>query len=255
MKNPFDISRMTGSAYEQKLKDAPAVLLPLASQEILGSHGPLGADMIVSNHVTPLIAQQTQCLYAPCIPYGDTLELEGWAGTVHVESRLLEAYCEAVARAFLERDKAAALVFIAYHSLNLKAVDALCRRLKLEGHTVFAVDWWRAASQCGKKLLKDQQSGTGHGAELTTSVLMALENGLIAQPLPAGEQPLDGLSRTLAYQFGGGDAFQAYGCFQEYCTTGAWGDLSGATKDKGALIIQETVDLIAETIQSFLSHT
>mgnify|MGYP000941359455 FL=1 len=255
MKNPFDISRMTGSAYEQKLKDAPAVLLPLASQEILGSHGPLGADMIVSNHVTPLIAQQTQCLYAPCIPYGDTLELEGWAGTVHVESRLLEAYCEAVARAFLERDKAAALVFIAYHSLNLKAVDALCRRLKLEGHTVFAVDWWRAASQCGKKLLKDQQSGTGHGAELTTSVLMALENGLIAQPLPAGEQPLDGLSRTLAYQFGAGHAYQAYGCFREYCTTGAWGDLSGATKDKGALIIQETVDLIAETIQSFLSHT
>ena len=125
MNYPFDISRMTGPAYAQKVRESPAVLLPLASQEILGTHGPLGADLLVSNHITPQIAEKTRCLYAPAIPYGDTLELGGWEGTVHIDSRLLEGYCEAVARAFLQRDKAEAMVFIAYHSLNLKAVDAV----------------------------------------------------------------------------------------------------------------------------------
>lgn len=255
MNYPFDISRMTGPAYAQKVRESPAVLLPLASQEILGTHGPLGADLLVSNHITPQIAEKTRCLYAPAIPYGDTLELGGWEGTVHIDSRLLEGYCEAVARAFLQRDKAEAMVFIAYHSLNLKAVDAVCRKLKHEGYVVLAVDWWRAAGQCGKKWIRDQAGGFGHGAELTTSVLMALESDTLQQPLPSGEPPMNGLSRAQKHQFNRGDAFQAYGNFSEYCKTGAWGDLAGASQEKGLLIINETVEYISSTILEFLHST
>lgn len=248
MDRAHDIRCMTGSTYSQRLKEAPGVLLPLCSQEILGTHGPLGADLLVSDHVTPLVARQTGCLFAPAIPYGDTLELAGWAGTVHIDSRLLEGYCEAVARSLLSGGQGTALVFIAYHSLNLKAVDAVCRKLKHEGHTVLAVDWWRAAGQAGKALLKDQANGFGHGAELTTSVLMAMDAGLVAQPLPDGELPKEGLTSALKHQFNRGDAFQAYGNFEEYCDSGAWGNLSGASAEKGAHIIREAVRLIAGVI-------
>lgn len=254
MSSPYDISRMTGTVYSRLVREAPGVLLPLASQEILGQHGPLGADFIVSNHVTPLIAEKTCCPFAQAIPYGDTLELDGWTGTVHVDSRILEGYYQEVARSFLIGGGAPAVVFIAYHSLNLKAVDAVCRKLNHEGHTVLAIDWWRAAGQCGHKWLKDQEHGLGHGAELTTSVLMAIEESLFEQPNPPGELPMDGLSHALKYQFTRGDAFQAYGSFKEYCTTGAWGDLSGATKETGLAVINDAVDFISGVILEALSY-
>lgn len=253
MSSPYDISRMTGPVYSRLVREAPGVLLPLASQEILGQHGPLGADYLVSNHVTPLIADKTRCLFAPAIPYGDTLELDGWTRTVHVESRILEGYCLEVARSFLIAGKAPAVVFIAYHSLNLKAVDAVCRKLKHEGHTVLAVDWWRAAGQCGRKRLRDKEHGLGHGAELTTSVLMAIEELRMERPDFSGELPADGLTHALKYQFNRGEAFQAYGSFKEYCTSGAWGDISGATKETGLAVISDAVDLISEVILEALS--
>lgn len=255
MDRTYDIRYMTGPEYSRRLSEAPGVILPLCSQEILGNHGPLGADLLVSDHVTPLIAHQTGCLFAPAIPYGDTLELAGWEGTVHIESGLLERYCDAIARSLLNSKQRTAMVFIAYHSLNLKAVDAVCRKLKRDGYTVLAVDWWRAAGQVGKDLLKDQVNGFGHGAELTTSVLMAMDKRLVARPLLKGECPKDGLQRALKYQFNRGDAFQAYGNFGEYCDTGAWGDLSGASAEKGAVIIQEAVQLIAEVITDIVGST
>ncbi|HSK68510.1 MAG TPA: creatininase family protein [Candidatus Limnocylindria bacterium] len=252
MRDALDVSRMTGPEYAARVREAPGVLLPLASQEILGDHGPLGADWLVAGRVAPRVAQRTGCLHAPAIPYGDTLELSGWVGTVHVPGAVLEGLYEAVARSFLERGGAKAVVFLAFHSLNLRAADAVCRRLACEGRRVFAVDWWRAAGQCAAGLLTDTEHGRGHGSEMAASVLMALGEIPEGTPLPAGEEPMEGLRRVTRHQFSQGP-FQAYGTFREYCRSGAWGSLQGASADKGREILDAAVELIAKGITEGLA--
>ncbi len=248
MSGKLGIEELTGPEYSRLARLAPGVILPLASVEIMGAHGPLGADLIVANAVAPLIAEKTRCLHAPAVAFGDTLELSGWEGTVHVPSEVLERYCEAVARSFLERGGVKALVFIAFHSLNLKAADQVCRRLKRDGHRVLAVDWWRAAAaRCGD-LLADRETGTGHGGEMITSVVMAAREGSVRFEARANERARQGLSRFTRYQLGRGDPYQAYGDFRDYCEGGAWGSVDGAAAEKGREIIARASDDIARFI-------
>ena len=247
------MAAMTGPEYLRCAADAKGIIVPLASLEILGAHGPLGADISVAERITPMIAEDTSCIYAPTVPYGDTLELKGWEGTVHIPSRTLEAYIEAVARSLVITKKTLPIILIAYHSLNIKAADMVCRTLTSEGQTVLLADWWRAAGQVGAHLIEDKENGFGHGGELISSVLLAI--GAIRQSdiCSSGEMPRDSLARVLKYQMSRGDAFQQYGTFKEYCDSGAWGALAGASKEKGEKIIELAVTALSNFISTALS--
>jgi len=78
------LQNLTAAEVKARAAQASAIILPLASIEILGTHGPLGVDLAVADAVAPLIAERTGCLVAPTVPYGDTLEFCGMDGTVHV---------------------------------------------------------------------------------------------------------------------------------------------------------------------------
>ena len=59
MEQTFLIEEMTAGEYRERIAEAPAVLLPLASIEVLGTHVPLGADYLVSRSVPLLVARRT----------------------------------------------------------------------------------------------------------------------------------------------------------------------------------------------------
>jgi creatinine amidohydrolase len=245
MERTLRIEEMTSEEYRERVAEAPAVLLPLGSMEVMGAHGPLGADYLVARQITPLVARRTGCLEAPAIAYGDTLELADWPGTVCVPANILEGYYYAVAKSYLTQGGAKRLVFLNFHSLNHSAAGAACRRLKHQGHQVFLIDWWKTVGQNSSGLIEDRQNGSGHGGEMITSVVMAVCPNLIRQAQARNETPHATLAYYTKYLMNSGSPFTAYGDFHDYCDGGAWGDISHATPEKGEKLIRRAVDAIA----------
>jgi creatinine amidohydrolase len=232
------IAEMTSPQFARAVAACDTLLLPLASVEQGGSHCPLGADVITAEAVALLIAEQADCLVAPTIPYGDTLELGSGPGTVDAGTAAFAAYVEAVAGSFM-RQGFRNIVFLCTHSLDLRAVDSVCRRLRMQGWGVGAIDWWKAVGEAAKG-----QTGSaapfGHGGEVITSVMLALAPETVDLDSAEDESPLPALSFVAAH--GPGSAFVAYGNFRDYCRSGAWGAVRGiATAQKGRAWIDGAV--------------
>lgn len=253
MKQTFSVAEMTAAEYRERVAAAPAVLLPLGSIEVLGAHGPLGADYLLAERVALLVAERTGCLVAPAIPYGDTLELAAWPGTVCIPPAVLEGYYYAVAHSFLTTGAAKRLVFLNFHSLNNNAVHAVGRRLKQAGHQVFLVDWWKTVGMNAGDLIVDQAHGYGHGGEMITSVVMALAADLVRTEQAQNERPNEKLTYYAKYLMNSGSPFVAYGDFHDYCTGGAWGDTSHASAEKGTALIRRAVEAISEFFEETLA--
>ncbi len=241
------LQNLTAADIRARAAKAPAIILPLASIEILGAHGPVGLDLTVAQAVAPLIARRTGCLVAPAIPYGDTAEFCGMDGTVHVPADALEAYIYAVASSLLQTCGARAVLFLNVHSLNGFAASAVCRRLTAQGYAAATADWWAAVGMRGGELLADQQNGRGHGAELITSVALALCGEQMRMERAACEKPLPGLEAVGRWN---GTPFRTYSNFRAYCQGGAWGDTTAASAEKGRELIERGVTAVA----AFLSE-
>lgn len=243
------IEEMTSAEYEKIITDAPAVLLPLGSIEVLGTHGPLGADYLISRDIAIMVGQQTGCLVAPSVAYGDTLELSDWPGTVCIPTNVLEEFYYAVAKSYLANGGAKAFIFLNFHSLNNYAANNVCRKLKYEGHKVFLIDWWKTVGQNGTDLIEDCENGFGHGGELITSVVLALKEDLVKIENATNEIPHKSYDYYKKYLMNSGSAFYAYGDFHDYCNSGAWGNISNATVEKGKELLKRAVVAIASFIK------
>jgi creatinine amidohydrolase len=239
------IAEMTRLQFARALTRCDTLLLPLASIEQGGRHCPLGTDLFAADSVAPLIADEADCLVAPTIPYGDALELGSGPGTVDVGTAVFAAYVEAVAVSFVGQGFRN-VVFLCCHSLDLRAVDGVCRRLRMQGCGVGAIDWWKAVGEAAKG---ETESTTpfGHGGEVITSALLALAPGLVDLESAVDEPPLPALSFVTTH--GPGSAFVAYGSFRDYCRSGAWGEVRGsATAAKGRAWIDRAVASAARFI-------
>jgi len=246
------IDRMTSPRFAEALARCDTLILPLGSVEQTGRHCPLGTDLYVAQTISTLLAEKADCLTTAPIPYGDTFELDFWPGTVHVDSPVLGSYLEAVARSFLKQGFTN-IVFLSCHSLNMKTVDLLCRRLHREGFRLCAIDWWKAAADAARGETKSKEP-FGHGGEVISSVMKAIAPDLVDLDSAADETSLPGLGRVAAHPLG--SAFVTYGDFREYCHTGAWGEVSDtASGEMGERWIKKAINILGDLIVEWRKNT
>lgn len=241
-----NIALLTSKHYREAVQASGKLIIPVASIEVLGDHGPLGADFLAANSVVPLIAEAANVLYAPTIPYGDTLELPQSPGSVDVGQRALQEYLYAVATSFLQDGLLDHLIFITFHSLNNRALDGVCRQLAAQGYNSYVIDWWRTVGLKAPEVLTDTTWGTGHGGEMITSVMMHLAPEAMRMEEETNQEPLAQFAYYRDHLPFGSSPFAAYGTFADYCEGGAWGDLAAATSAKGEVLVAEAVKAIVE---------
>jgi len=246
------VDRMTSPAFARALGRCDTLILPLGSVEQTGGHCPLGTDLIVAETASRIIAEKADCLVVAPLPYGDTLELDFWPGTVHVDPPVLGSYLEAVARSFL-RQGFSNIVFLCCHSLDMKAVDPLCRRLHREGSGVCAIDWWKAAGEAAKGETSSAEP-FGHGGEVISSMMLAIAPELMDMENASDERSLPGLARAAAHP--PGSAFVSYGDFRDYCVSGSWGEVSrSATAEKGSRWLEKAASSSAAFIREWRTRS
>jgi len=242
------IDRMTSATFAEAIKSCGTLIIPLGSVEETGNHCPLGTDLFVAESASLRIAEKANCLVSPPIPFGDTYELDFWPGNVHVDAPILGAYIEAVARSFV-RQGFKNIVFFCCHSLTMKCVDLLCRRLNREGVKVCAIDWWKVAVDVARGETSSAEP-FGHGGEVITSIALALEPDLVQLTKATDEPSLPALSRINAHSLG--SPFIEYADFRKYCISGAWGAVRAtASQEKGERWLLKAISAAADFIQSW----
>ncbi len=240
---------MTSAELHAAAVAGKTVIVPVASTEILGHHGPLGGDVFVADEVSRRLAVQVGGVAAPTIPVGDASDMMSWPGTLTIRPDVLAAFYEDVCRS-LAHHGFRRIVFLTAHLGNLTAVAACAKALRREGVLVAQIDWWRAAAGAAPDLLTTKKDPTGHGGEVITSVLMALRPDLVDVSLARDSEPEPALRRHLPHTVISGGPFYTYPGFQDFTASGAWGDLTHASAEKGAAILDRAIPFIAEFIVS-----
>ena len=246
-----DITLLTAEELQEELKNSNGVIIPIASMEQCGKHGSTGIDVLVANEISIKIALSCNMLLAPTVPYGDTFEMRDFLGTVNIPTETLAKFYYAVAFSYFKAG-AKNIMFMMSHSLNFRAADSACRKLYAEGYNAFIVDFWKACSQVSKDILTDKKYGTGHGAEQATSVALAINEDLIRKNKVQNELPLKSIDSKIKHLFGSPNIATAYSDFNDYATSGSWGNREDFSKEKGQLIVEKALVLIIESISDIL---
>ncbi len=179
---------MTSAELEKALEHTGTCIIPTASIEVMGGHGPLGADMLVADTAAPELAVRAECLSAPTVPYGDAMELQGWPGTMSVRREILTELYLDIARSLVDHGFRKPF-FLNIHSLNKAAIDGCCRILASKGVDAASGEWWKTAFSVAGDIVEDTVAPYGHGGEVITSVLLAIEPDCVRLERADNEKP------------------------------------------------------------------
>lgn len=240
---------MTSAELSSAVAGGAIAIVPVASTEVLGHHGPLGADVFVADEVARRLAETVGGVATPTIPVGEASDMMPWPGTLTIRSNVLADYyldvCRSLAHHGFRR-----IFFVTAHLGNLTPVAVCAKAMRLEGVLVAQVDWWRAAARAGNDLLTTERQPTGHGGELITSVLLALRPDLVDLGAARDTEPEPGLARHLPHTLISGGPFYTYPGFLDFTKSGAWGDVTHASAEKGKEILDRAVSYLAEFVTS-----
>jgi creatinine amidohydrolase len=249
----FVMAEMSSREFREALRETDTALLPVASTEVLGDQGPLGADTFVAEAVARKVAERTACLVAPTIPVGDASELRFWPGTIWIDGevlgRLYLEICNSLVSHGIRR-----ILFLNAHLGNLRSVDYCGRALRRRGVLAAQADWWRVAFACGEDLVESIESPKGHGGEILASVVLA------ASPVPVDFAAVPAEAPKKAARFHakgssvGGGPFYTYPDFRDFTASGGWGDPAKGTAEKGRIIIDRGVERIAAFVVELKSQ-
>lgn len=241
---------MTSAELRDAVSSGAIAIVPVASTEVLGHHGPLGGDVFVADDVARRLAERVGGVATPTIPVGEASDMMPWPGTLSIRPAVLADYyldvCRSLAQHGFRR-----IFFVTAHLGNVAPVATCAKAMRLEGVLVSQVDWWRAAARVAGDLMTTDKQPTGHGGELISSVLLALRPDLVDLSAARDTEPEAGLARHLPHTSISGGPFYTYPDFLDFTTSGAWGDVTHASATKGEEILERAVSLIAEFVAKF----
>jgi creatinine amidohydrolase len=120
----------------------PIVIVPMGATEAHGEHLPLWSDSIVPYRLAQKVAEKTNALVLPVIPYGFCYTLRPWPGTISLKSRTLNLVLRDITRE-LVRNGFDRILFLNGHGANATIAGHMLKELADElEFTACVVSWW-----------------------------------------------------------------------------------------------------------------
>lgn len=196
--------------------DAPLLLLPLGATEQHGPHLPLDTDTVIAAAIADAVAaRRPGAVVAPPLPYGASGEHAGFAGTLSLGNRALEA---AVVELTRSADHFDGIILVCWHGGNAEPVARAVRRLRGEGRTVAA---WQPSLA----------GGDLHAGRTETSLMLALAPHLVGERRPAEALVPAGELLPVLRERG----------VKAVSASGVLGDAAGATAGEGEALLGRLV--------------
>jgi creatinine amidohydrolase len=223
---------------EQRLKPEAVVLLPLgAAAQEHGPHLKLRTDSILAEYFTRRILEIADVVAAPALPYHYFPAFSEYPGSTSISLNIARDLTADVVRSIARHGPRRFYVLNTGYS-SAQALAETARMLAPEGILLRYTDW-RARMEATRGV--QQQPGGNHADEIETSMMLYIDPSTVNMTLaqrdysPAVATPFQ-LTRNPT---GRGT----------YSPTGAWGDPSLATRDKGRVVVETTVGAIRTEIE------
>jgi creatinine amidohydrolase len=165
------------------------VLIPIAATEQHGPHLPAGTDAITVDHVATSaaarVADRVPVVVAPTLPFGCSAHHIPLGATASLsEETMLGVLLDlggALAASGFRR-----LFYVNGHGGNHHLMHAVVQRLTLaEDVTAAAASWWQLAEdELVNRGTLERGDMPGHAGSFETSIMLALNDGLVRTPLP-----------------------------------------------------------------------
>jgi creatinine amidohydrolase len=237
-KNPLEVQHLTSTDF----KTAPfdKVILPLGSLESHGGHLPFGTDAMTAHLIAlDIAAQLPRTAVLPPLNYGVSEHYKMFPFAVSVtfdaEIAFLRDILESVHREGIRK------VFIMNgHDGNISPIEVAGRTVKVAHPDMKIVSldaWWMMIGELLPPDFFAVWNGLGHAGEGETSICLELFPELCNMSKAAGVVPR--LPKFLDVKWG----------FDELTNTGATGDPTKGTPEKGKKMRQALVDAMVKVLK------
>jgi len=246
---------MTPSEVSAAAARGAVVLIPVGTTEANGPHLPLGVDYLVAAALAERVAAAVDGLWLPPINVGVSQALDSFPGTLAVSPDTLGEQVRSllgslVAHGFRH------IVILNNHIPNQYPVEYAIRYIRRStGIVVPLIFPAQLAIALSKDIFEGREPELGHGAEPSTSLMLALYPEAVrldlVQETPIS--PFKGLEVVspleVAFLKSRVNLFLDVG---DLTDTGGWGDPRNASAERGEEIFSRMVDYVCAFCQAWI---
>lgn len=248
-----DWSKMSWLEVREAVKQDPVVLVPLGCVETQGPYTPTGMEYIMSDHLAKDVAERTNSLALPAVPYGNSDSFKPVPGTIYVRPEILTELYKDILASIL-RSGFKRVLCIVYHIPNQPSINQATHIIREEtGISVTWVNPGALAATYLKDLFADPVAARGHGAEPGISLMRYLAGAETPDGATFGEQGRESYGgfevKGAGLQFRGFPVGMPTTWDEFYPETGGYGDPTLGSAEIGQKMYEGIVDHLTEMVK------
>ncbi len=231
-----DLQYLTWDQAKNCLNASSVVVIPLGAQcKEHGLHLPLNTDFIMAEELKKLVASQVEAVFAPTINYAYYPAMVKYPGTVSLSYETTIGMISDICLSF--KNFSVRKFYILNTGIStLKPLKSAADQLAHENIILRYTDLNKLLEP-GKKII-EQQEGGGHADEIETSIMLALKSEIVQMQKAKKDFTGSGGGPLSPIEDGSG----------VYSPTGAWGDPTLASIEKGKKLTDALVSGIVSEI-------
>lgn len=238
----MDLSKVSWDSAKDLLVNQPVMLL-FGSVEEHGYHLPMDADTQIMNAVVSSLEEDFNIHHYPAITFGQVYSAREYEGTISINEEILVMYGKEVVHSMI-RANVSKVILYSFHNGNLNCLKMIQRQVKEEGfQEIYILSYPNIDKDVSELLEAPSPNGIWHAGELETSLMLYLN-----------EQGVD-LKKAVIESQGANRKQQLRGdhwrCFNP---SGAFGDPTIATKEKGEKIYKKIVSKLKKDLEIILEE-
>lgn len=228
-------SYTVGDAIEQ----ARCAILPVGAVEAHGPHLPLGTDNVLAERLAQRLAEQTNSLVLPTLPYGQVWSLQNFPGSLTISNAALIQMLYDIGES-LHRQGFGIYVMLNGHLGNAACMKDAARLLYRDYPALKVYYFFYPGSKEAIAEVRETPAAHGtyfHACELETSYMLYLAEEQVDMSLAIRDIPMltieDDCTPTP---------------WERFTSTAVLGDATLATRDKGERIIEASLAAMTEML-------
>jgi len=227
---------------EVALKISPVVVLPLgARSKEHGLHLPLNNDWVMAEYLTRRVLDELDVLALPTIQYGYYPAFIEYPGSINIRKDTFRDYVSDICRSICHHGPKKIYVLNTGISTN-KALEPARQMLAKEGIVMEYTLLGEATDEAEKKV-RQEPEGT-HADEIETSMMLYMAPEIVRMKLA---------TRDIHPNRPGPLTRDEHATEGVYSPTGAWGDPTLATREKGKVVTEALVAYLVRQISALSS--
>ncbi len=237
MRNTNFLKEMSWKKFVERKENIDLTIIPSGACEVYGPHLPLGTDTLVAVKISELVAEKVASIIGPTLEVGDSRTLDEFPGTITIRPESFKQYMFDNVTS-LKRWGFKDFLFINAHLGNVPLITQISLELQRDTAIRCAqVDYWRLLKTLDKGIIESGESAHAHASEAGTSVMMYLYPDLVDVD--------NWINEPSKYREDFPDIIK-YPPFSARTHSGTIGDATIGTAEKGARLVERSVDRIVE---------